>query len=77
MSITSAIAVYFIIWWVCLFVVLPFGVRSQLEDGHVVPGSDPGAPTRPKWAMILIGTSALSLAVFLMLWWLIQNHWMK
>ena len=44
MSLTTAIAIYFIIWWVVLFAVLPFGVRSQEESGEVAPGTDPGAP---------------------------------
>ena len=70
------LAIYFVCWWVCLFTVLPFGVRSQLEDGHVVPGSDPGAPAKPRWLMILGLTSLLALVVFLVLWWLIQNYWM-
>jgi predicted secreted protein len=38
------IAIYFIIWWVVLFAVLPWGVRGQHESGEVVPGSEPGAP---------------------------------
>jgi predicted secreted protein len=41
---TTAIAIYFIIWWVVLFAVLPWGIRSQEESGDVVPGTDPGAP---------------------------------
>lgn len=43
-SLVTAIAVYFIIWWVVLFAVLPWGVRSQEEGGTVAPGTDPGAP---------------------------------
>ena len=31
-------------WWLVLFVTLPFGVRSQHEDGEGAPGTDPGAP---------------------------------
>ena len=38
-SLTTAIAIYFIIWWTVLFAVLPFGVRSQEESGAVAPGS--------------------------------------
>jgi predicted secreted protein len=41
-------ATYFIIWWVLLFAILPFGVQSQHELHHVVPGSEPGAPARPR-----------------------------
>ena len=48
MSLATAIAIYFIIWWVVLFAVLPWGVRSQEEGGDVVSGSDPGAPAIPR-----------------------------
>ena len=41
-------ATYFIIWWVLLFAVLPFGVQSQHELDDIVPGSEPGAPARPR-----------------------------
>ena len=44
MSIATVIAIYFIIWWVVLFAMLPWGVRSQQESGEVAPGTDPGAP---------------------------------
>ena len=49
-SISSALAIYFVIWWLVLFVTLPFGVRSQHEDGGEPPGTDPGAPMRRGWA---------------------------
>ena len=47
MSITLAIAVYFVIWWTVLFAVLPLGVKSQYEHGDVVPGTEGAAPHKP------------------------------
>ena len=44
MNWTLGLALYFLIWWVTLFAVLPFGVRSQEESGAVAPGTGPGAP---------------------------------
>jgi predicted secreted protein len=44
MPVGTAFAIYFLIWWVTLFAVLPWGVRNQEEAGEVVPGTDPGAP---------------------------------
>jgi predicted secreted protein len=42
---TSALAIYFIIWWTVLFAVLPFGVRNSHEAGETVrDGNDAGAP---------------------------------
>jgi predicted secreted protein len=43
----TSFAVFVLLWWLVFFVSLPFGVRSQLEEGDVVKGSDPGAPVRP------------------------------
>ncbi len=37
-------ALFFIIWWILLFAILPFGIRSQHEAKDIVPGSEPGAP---------------------------------
>ena len=35
MPVTTAVAIFFLIWWVVLFAVLPLGVRSQHEDGEM------------------------------------------
>ncbi|MGL5137038.1 MAG: DUF1467 family protein [Beijerinckiaceae bacterium] len=68
MTISAAIAIYFIIWWLTLFAVLPFGIRSQTETGEVVPGSDPGAPAKVKGARIIVLTSVISAVVFVVFW---------
>ena len=34
MKFGSAVAIYFITWWVCLFIVLPFGVKNAHEAGE-------------------------------------------
>jgi predicted secreted protein len=64
MSVTTAIAIYFIIWWVVLFAVLPWGVRSQHEDGAVAPGTDPGAPAIPRLLHKLVWTTIAASVVF-------------
>ena len=64
MSIATGLAIYFIIWWLVLFAVLPFGVRSQQENGDVTPGSDPGAPALPRLARKLLWTTIVSGVVF-------------
>ena len=64
MSIATAIAIYFIIWWVVLFAVLPWGVRSQHEGGTIAPGTDPGAPVIPRLRVKLIWTTIVAALVF-------------
>jgi predicted secreted protein len=64
MSTTTAIAIFFLIWWVVLFAVLPWGIRSQHEGGEVTPGTDPGAPTVPKLGRKLVWTTVVASAIF-------------
>ena len=58
------LAIYFVVWWTVLFAVLPWGIRSQLESGEVVPGSDPGAPALPKLRSKLIWTTVVATITF-------------
>ena len=62
MAVSTAIAVYFLIWWIVLFAVLPWGVRAQGEDG--APGTDPGAPAVPHLARKLVWTTLVATVVF-------------
>jgi predicted secreted protein len=64
MSIGAAVAIYFIIWWLCLFAVLPFGVRSQVEAGNVVPGSDRGAPVHHRMMRNVLWTTVVASIIF-------------
>src|SRR5438552_738147 len=43
MSLTTSLAIYFIVWWVVLFLVLPWGIRSQAESGDIGLSLEPGA----------------------------------
>ena len=64
MSIFTALAVYFVIWWLVLFAVLPWGVRSQEEAGDIAPGTDPGAPALPMLRRKLIWTTIVATIVY-------------
>ena len=68
MGITTFIAVYFLIWWLVLFAVLPWGVRSQDESGEVAAGTDPGAPARHRVWRVLLWTTIIATVVFAVLW---------
>ena len=47
LTVGGGTALFFVIWWIVLFAVLPVGVRSQAETGEVSAGTDPGAPAAP------------------------------
>jgi predicted secreted protein len=74
MPVTTAVAIYFLIWWIVLFAVLPFGIRSQHEAGDMPPGTDPGAPAIPRLGRKLIWTTLVSAAIFATCYVIYVNH---
>ena len=62
MAITTAIAIYFLIWWIVLFAVLPWGVRAQGADRAA--GTDPGAPIVSRLGARLIWTTVIATVIF-------------
>jgi predicted secreted protein len=68
MSITLGIAVYLVLWWTVLFAVLPIGIRTQAEDGTVVPGTPESAPTAPRLLRVAVLTTLISGLLFGAVW---------
>ena len=68
MSVTTAIAIFFLIWWVTLFTVLPFGIRSQHEaapdEEPIAPGTDPGAPVQFSLGRKLLWTTLVASVIY-------------
>jgi len=61
----SGIVVFIILWWLVLFMVLPFGVRRDdaPQDGH-----DPGAPKVARIGKKMAITTAIATVLFLGYW---------
>lgn len=59
-----AVATYFCMWFITLFVVLPFFAKPQDEDGDVVPGTPESAPSSINiWRVVAVNT-AVSIVAF-------------
>ena len=67
------LAIYGIIWFLTLFMVLPWGVVSQAEYGEVQPGSSESAPARPLILQKLAITTGLSAVFYLIVYWLLTS----
>jgi predicted secreted protein len=74
MPVTTALAIFFLIWWVVLFAVLPWGIRSQHEGGEIAPGTDPGAPVVPRLGRKLTWTTLVSALIFAGCYVVYVNH---
>ena len=61
---TSILAIYFLVWVMCAFLLLPFGVRTADEEGTAkVPGQADSAPANFKPGKILVRATVLAIVV--------------
>ncbi len=67
MTITGAIVLLAVIWFLVLFIVLPIGERSQSEAGDVVPGTPASAPEDSMIKKKLRWTTVISLILWAVL----------
>ncbi|TDL84405.1 DUF1467 family protein [Meridianimarinicoccus aquatilis] len=76
MNVSSGFVLFAVIWFMVFFVVLPLRLKTQGEDGNIVPGTHSSAPADPQmwrraklttiWAIglwILIGGTIMSGAI--------------
>ncbi|HVX80560.1 MAG: DUF1467 family protein [Devosia sp.] len=74
------LGMYIVTWAICLFVVLPFGVRNQVDEGEHVMGTERGAPVSFTIWKKLLANTALSLVVVGLIVWgasspVLQRYW--
>lgn len=72
MPIFSIFAIYFIIWWLTLFIVLPIGLRTQAEAQEVVPGSVESAPARFR-PLFVFGLTTVLAAIIHLGWYVLSE----
>jgi predicted secreted protein len=60
MNPVTGVVVFIIIWWLILFMVLPWGI-SRTENPEA--GHDPGAPARPMVVRKLLITTGLTIVL--------------
>ena len=65
MTITAALVLYAVIWFLVLFIVLPIGERSQDEAGDVVPGTPSSAPDDPMLKKKLVWATAIGTVLWI------------
>jgi predicted secreted protein len=75
LTIAFALALYFIIWWVVLFAMLPIGVRTSEEAGEkTTPGNAESAPHAPNLLPKMVATTVVASIVFAALYAIIVHH---
>ena len=67
MTISAALVLFAVIWFMCLFIILPLKIKSQGEDGKIVPGTPASAPSRPQLKRKTIYVTIISLVLWIAL----------
>jgi predicted secreted protein len=76
MNFGTAIAIYFVVWWIVLFAILPFGVKNAHEAGEtVLEGNEPGAPVQHQLGKKALITTVVSGFVFAIIYFGILYGW--
>lgn len=65
MGLVSGIAVYFMLWWVVIFAVLPFGGNKPPED--IEEGHATSAPANPRIKQKFIATTIISAVLWVVI----------
>jgi predicted secreted protein len=73
MSITSALVLYAVLWFLTMLMILPLGVKSQAEAGEVEPGTPAGAPDQPMIGRKMLWATGVSAALWAVLFWIIEG----
>jgi predicted secreted protein len=69
MSFATGLIVFVIVWWLVLFMVLPWGIRREEtpEEGH-----EPGAPQNPRILMKAVITTVIAAVIWGAIYWAIE-----
>ena len=68
-------AIYIVVWWVVLFVVLPLGMASENQEPPT-DGTQWGAPTTPNLKRKFITTTWVAFLLWAFVMWLVYIGWM-
>lgn len=68
----SGIAIYLVVWWLSLFLVLPWGVRP-IEAHDVAKGHAAGAPQRPRLWVKMAVTSLVAAILWLAVYYVVTT----
>ncbi len=74
MSVTSALVLYAVLWFLILLMVLPLGVRSQEEAGEVEPGTPASAPETPMVGRKMLWATGLAAVAWAVVFGVIEGR---
>jgi predicted secreted protein len=77
MSITSAIVLYAVIWFMTFLIAIPIRLQTQGDVGKVVPGTHAGAPEHHQLKKKAIITTIVSAVLWVIIAGIILSGWIS
>jgi predicted secreted protein len=75
MTVTSALVLFAVCWFMVFFIILPLRLTTQGDAGEVAPGTPPGAPAAEIVKRKARITTGLALVVWALLSAIILSGW--
>ena len=70
MNLFTLALTFLVVWWLILFMVLPFGAAPPDDVGQ---GHAASAPARPRMLIKILVTTLLAIGITLAIQWLVQS----
>ncbi|WP_420569411.1 DUF1467 family protein [Thalassovita sp.] len=77
MSITSAIVLYAVIWFMTFLIAIPIRLQTQGDVGKVVPGTQAGAPEHHQLKKKAIITTIVAAVLWVIIAGIIISGWIS
>jgi predicted secreted protein len=75
MTITAALVLFSVTWFMVFFMVLPVRFKSQAEAGSIVPGTPKSAPADAQVPRMAKITTAIAVVLFGIFYAIITSGW--
>jgi len=73
MTITAAIVLFAVIWFMLLFISLPIGLKTQGDIGEVVPGTHASSPVNAQIKRKMKWVTLITILIFVPTYWVIST----
>lgn len=75
MSITAALVLFAVSWFMTFLIVLPLRLTTQGDTGQIVPGTPAGAPAGPVVKRKALITTGVAAVIWIILYVIITQGW--
>lgn len=75
MTITAAIVLFAVAWFMTFLIVLPLRLTTQGDAGQIVPGTPAGAPAGPVVKRKALITTGVAVVIWIILYVIITQGW--